>query len=78
MDRGTNLGLPGNQMTVATQRLYRVATPRAVERFEQACKKALALRAQPGLAFGEIRIADAPRAGVYSRGQNVSKREEAL
>jgi hypothetical protein len=24
-----------------------------VERFEQACKNALALRAQPGFAFGE-------------------------
>jgi hypothetical protein len=53
MARGTNLGLPGNQVTVATQRLYRVAPPRAVERFEQAFKNALALRAQPGFAFGE-------------------------
>lgn len=51
--RGTNLGLPGNQMTVAAQCPYRVAPPRAVERFEQAHKNALALRAQPGLAFGE-------------------------
>src|SRR3954467_7944795 len=52
MDRGTNLSLPGNQMPVTAQHPYRVAAPRAVERFEQARKKALALRAQPGIAFG--------------------------
>ena len=51
MDRGTNLGLPGNQMPVTAQHPYRVAAPRAVKRFEHARKKSLALRAQPGLAF---------------------------
>ena len=52
MDRGTNLSLPGNQMPVTAQHPYRVAAPRAVERFEQACKESLALHARPGLAFG--------------------------
>jgi hypothetical protein len=51
MPRGTDLSLPGNQMTVAARPPYRVAAPRAVKRFEQARKKSLALRAQPGLAF---------------------------
>ena len=51
MDRGTNLSLPGNQMTVTAQHPYRLAAPRAVKRFEHARKKSLALRAQPGLAF---------------------------
>ena len=50
--RGTNLSLPGNQMTVTAQHPYRLAAPRAVKRFEQARKEAPALRAQPGLAFG--------------------------
>ena len=53
MARGTNLSLPGNQMTVTAQHPYRVAAPRAVKRFEQARKESLALRARPGLAFGE-------------------------
>ena len=52
MDRGTNLSLPGNQMPVTAQHPYRVATPRTMKRFEQARKEALALRAQPGIAFG--------------------------
>ena len=52
MPRGTDLSLPGNQMTVTAQHPYRVAAPRAVKRFEQARKEALALRALPGLAFG--------------------------
>jgi hypothetical protein len=52
MDRGTNLSLPGNQMPVTAQHPYRVAAPRAVERFEQACKEALALHVRPRLAFG--------------------------
>jgi hypothetical protein len=52
MDRGTNLSLPGNQMPVTAQHAYRVATPRTMERFEQARKEALALHARPGLAFG--------------------------
>ncbi len=52
MDRGTNLSLPGNQMPVTAQHAYRVATPRTVERFEQARKEALALHGRPGLAFG--------------------------
>ena len=30
MLRGTDLSLPGNQMTVTAQHLYRVAAPRAV------------------------------------------------
>jgi len=51
MDRGTNLSLPGNQMTVTAQHPYRLAAPRAVKRFEQADKKSLALRARPGLDF---------------------------
>lgn len=50
---GANLSLPGNQMPVTAQHAYRVAAPRPVKRFEQAHKEALALRAQPGLAFGE-------------------------
>jgi hypothetical protein len=52
MPRGTNLGLPGNQMTVTAQHPYRVATPRAVERFEQTHKESLVLGARPGLALG--------------------------
>lgn len=52
MHRGTDLGLPGNQMTVTTQHPYRLSAPRAVKRFEQARKESLALRAQPGLTFG--------------------------
>jgi hypothetical protein len=52
MAGGTDLSLPGNQMPVTAQHPYRVATPRTVKRFEQARKKALALRAQPGIAFG--------------------------
>ena len=51
MPRGTDLSLPGNQMTVTAQHPYRLAAPRAVKRFEHARKKSLALRAQPGLAF---------------------------
>ena len=51
--RGTNLSLPGDQMTVTTQHPYRLAAPRAVKRFEQACKETFALRTWPGLAFGE-------------------------
>ena len=51
MARGTDLSLPGNQMTVTAQHPYRVAAPRAVKRFEQADKKSLALRARPGLDF---------------------------
>ncbi len=34
MPRGTNLSLPGNQMTVTAQHPYRVAATRAVKRFE--------------------------------------------
>ncbi|MBR1277550.1 hypothetical protein [Bradyrhizobium sp. AUGA SZCCT0283] len=52
MPRGTNLRLPGNQMTVTAQYPYRVAAPRTVKRFKQARKKSPALRARPGLAFG--------------------------
>lgn len=52
MPRGTYLSLSGNQMTVTAQHPYRIAAPRAVKRFEQARKEALALRARPGLAFG--------------------------
>ena len=51
--RGTNLSLPGIQMTVAAQHSYRVAAPRAVERFEQVPEESLALGVWPGLAFGE-------------------------
>ena len=36
LPRGTDLSLPGNQMTVTAQHPYRVATPRTVERLEQA------------------------------------------
>ena len=54
MPRGTNLSLPGNQMTVTAQHPYRVAAPRAVKRFEHACKETLALRARPGLAFNGV------------------------
>jgi len=50
--RGTDPSLSGHQMTVAAQRPYRVAAPRTVQRFEQARKEALAIRARPGLAFG--------------------------
>ena len=49
MDRGTDLSLPGNQMTVAAQHPYRVAAPRTVKRFEHVRKEAIALRAR--LAF---------------------------
>jgi hypothetical protein len=49
---GADLGLPGNQMTVTAQHPYRIAAPRAVKRFEQARKEALAFRARSGLAFG--------------------------
>ena len=49
--RGTELGMPGNQMTVTAQHPYRLAAPRAVKRFEQADKKSLALRARPRLDF---------------------------
>ena len=52
MDRGTNPSLPGNQMPITAQHPYRVAAPRAVERFEQVRKEALAIRVRPGLAFG--------------------------
>jgi hypothetical protein len=52
--RGTDRLLCGNQMTVAAQHPYRLATPRTVQRFEQMGKKALGLRAQSGLAFGEF------------------------
>ena len=54
MPRGTDLSLPGNQMTVTAQHPYRVATPRTVERLEQARKESLALRALPGLAFNGV------------------------
>jgi len=54
MPRGTNLSLPGNQMTVTAQHPYRVAAPRAVKRFEQAREEPLALRARPGLAFNGV------------------------
>jgi hypothetical protein len=50
MARGTNLSLPGIQMTVAAQHSYSVATPRAVKRFEQVPEESLT---RPGLAFGE-------------------------
>jgi len=53
MARGTNLSLPGIQMTVAAQHPYRVAAARAVKRFEQEPEESLALGARPGLAFGE-------------------------
>jgi hypothetical protein len=43
--RGTDLSLPGNQMPVTAQHLYRLTPPRAVKRFEQAHEKSLALRA---------------------------------
>jgi hypothetical protein len=49
--RGANLSLPGNQMTVTAQHLYRLAASRAVKRFEQTNKKSLALSARPGLDF---------------------------
>jgi hypothetical protein len=52
MPRGTNLSLPGDQMTVTVQHPYRLAAPRAVKRFEQARKESLALRTLPGLALG--------------------------
>ena len=52
--RGANLSLPGNQMTVTAQHPDRLAPPRAVERFEQAAKKSLALRARPGLDFNRM------------------------
>ena len=51
MPRGTDLSLPGNQMTVTAQHPYRLAAPRAMKRFEQADKKPLALRARPRLDF---------------------------
>jgi hypothetical protein len=52
MNRGTDLSLSGNQMTVAAQHPYRVAAARTVKRFEHARKKTIALRVRPGLAFG--------------------------
>jgi hypothetical protein len=79
MPRGTNLSLPGNQMTVTAQHPYRVAAPRAVKRFEQARKNPLCLVC--GLdspSTEEVRIATAPRAGVCSRGQDVSLREKGV
>ena len=51
--RGTNLSLSGDQMTVTTQHPYRLAAPRAVKRFEQACKEAFALGTLPRFALGE-------------------------
>ena len=51
-DRGTNLSLPGHQMTVTAQHPYRVAAPRSVQRFEQAREESPALRARQGLAVG--------------------------
>ena len=54
MDRGTNLSLPGHQMTVTAQHPYRIATPGAVERLEHVRKESLALHAKPGLAFGKL------------------------
>jgi hypothetical protein len=78
MPRGTNLSLPGKQMTVTAQHPYRVAAPRAVKRFEQAHKESLALRALPGLAFGG-NTHRRPRMLVYvSRGQHVSERGKGL
>ena len=75
MPRGTNLSLPGKQMTVTAQHPYRVAAPRAVKRFEQAHKESLAL---PGLAFGG-NTHRRPRVLVcVSRGQHVSLREKRL
>ena len=53
ISRGTNLSLSGDQMTVTAQPPYRLAAPRAVKCFEQVRKEAFALRALPGLAFGE-------------------------
>jgi hypothetical protein len=47
---GTNLILCCDQMVIATQHPYRVSSPRAVQRFKQAHKKASALRVQLGLA----------------------------
>src|SRR5947207_14303680 len=52
MPRGTDLSLPGNQMTVTAQHPDRVTPPRAVKRFEQAREKSLALHGRPGLVFG--------------------------
>lgn len=47
---GTNLILSCDQMMIATQHPYRVSSPRAVQRFEQAHEEAPALRVQLGLA----------------------------
>jgi hypothetical protein len=78
MPRGTNLSLPGNQMTVTAQHPYRVAATRAVKRFEQAREESLALRALPGLAFGG-NTHRWPRVLVcVSRGQHVSERGKGL
>ena len=52
--RGTNLRLSGIQMAITAQHPYRVATPRTVERLEQARKESLALCALPGLAFNGV------------------------
>jgi hypothetical protein len=49
---GTNLILCCDQMMIATQHPYRVSSPRAVQRFEQAHKEAPALRVRLGLASG--------------------------
>jgi hypothetical protein len=51
MPRGTDLSLPGNQMTVTAQHPYRVTPPRAVKRFEQAREESLALHVRPGFVF---------------------------
>lgn len=48
----TSLILSCDQMMVATQHPYRVSSPRAVQRFEQANKEAPALRVQLGFASG--------------------------
>jgi len=52
IDGGTNLILPCDQMMIATQYLYRVSSPRAVQRFDQMGKKTSSGRAQPEFAFG--------------------------
>ena len=50
--RRMNLLLPDNQMTVTAQHPCRVVAPRAVKRFEQMRKDALARRARTRLAYG--------------------------
>jgi hypothetical protein len=69
MPRGTDLSLPGNQMTVTAQHPYRVAAPRAVKRFEQAHKESLALRVRPGLAFGGSTHRQCPAWCVFRAGK---------